>query len=431
MIRARNGRSEHRHTHASPVELTRWREPMKVLIAHVKYRLAGGEDAVYENECRLLESAGVEVIRLVYSNNEINEHGLINKLRLGANSVWSVPSYLAFKGQLDRHQPDIVHFHNTFPLLSPSVYSACHNKNIPVVQTLHNFRLVCPGALLFRDGHICEECLTSGVAHSIRHGCYRNSSLATAAVVTMLVTNQLTGGFQKVSRFIALTEFAAGKIRTARIPPQKIVVKPNFLMDPPDPNYEVGNYVLYVGRLSSEKGLETLLQSLIPLGGKVRLKIAGGGPEGPELEAFCRQNNIPVEFLGFLDKPSLLSQMKGAAFIVIPSLWYEGFPMVLLEAYACGKSILASRIGSLDELVTDNVTGKKFEPGDVPNLTATINTMFEDRAALEQMGRAARVVFEERYSAEPNKAALIGIYKDVLTERQYGTIGGSGSAQQS
>lgn len=400
---------------------------LKVIMAHVKYRQAGGEDSVFENECELLQSAGIDIVPMLFSNDTLSDHSLADRIKLGVNSIWSLPAYRKFKALVRKFQPDIVHFHNTFPLLSPSVYSACFSQGVPIVQTLHNFRLVCPGALLFRDGEICEECLRSGVSRAVQFSCYRGSKLATATIVGMLNTNLLIGSFDKVSGFIALTDFAAEKIRSERVPRDRIFVKPNFLPNPPEPRYEIGDYILYVGRLSKEKGVMTLLEALKRLDAPVRLKVAGDGPEASKLKSICKINNLPVEFLGFLNKKALLRQIQGAAFLVMPSEWYEGFPIVLLEAYACGKAVVASKVGSLDELVVENETGRKFRPGDARGLSHVILELLHDSNLLMKMGKEARAVFEKKYSSAANLKALLGIYSALLTRSPSQTmIGGAG-----
>ena len=388
---------------------------MKVMMVHVRYRKPGGEDAVFENECLLLRDAGINVIREIFTNEVLNENGLINQIKMGLNSVWSFSTYKMLKSKLKKHRPDVVHFHNIFPLLSPSVYTACRSERIPIIQTLHNYRLICPGALLFRDDKVCEDCLKKGLSQALRYSCYRDSVMATAAVFIMLKTNNLFGSYDKVSKFIALTNFAMEKYVAGGIPRDRIIVKPNFLPNPPKPNYKVGDYILYVGRLSKEKGVGTLLEALTHIEKPIKLRIAGDGPMLPELKSFSLKKEIEIEFLGFMDKETLLDQIRNSAFLVVPSEWYEGFPMVLLEAYACGKPVVASRIGSLNELVAEDETGMKFVPGDPIGLAKVITEMLSNLDRIGEMGKNAHAVFKEKYSSESNLNALNKIYTNLVS----------------
>lgn len=391
---------------------------MKVLLTHLAYQLPGGEDAVFENEIDLLQRGGVEVIPWRRSNMEINAHGLGNKIGAALATIWSREAASALAGLIREHRPDVVHFHNTFPLLSPSVYWAAGRLGVPVVQTVHNFRLVCPGALLYRDGAVCERCLDGSVLSAVRFGCYRGSRSATSAAVAMLLFHRALGTYRKqVTRYIALTKFAANRLRIGGIPAERLCIKPNFLTDPPQPRFGVGNYVLFAGRLSKEKGLQTLLSawgrggSDFPL-----LKIAGDGPQRGELMQFSQSNRLNVEFVGHLDHAALIEAISGSSFMVIPSEWYEGFPMAILEAYACGKPVLAARIGSLDELVVDGQTGRKFSAGDPTSLADVLTDMLASQSALEDMGRRARALFEANYTAEANLTRLLEIYGEAISQ---------------
>ena len=277
--------------------------------------------------------------------------------------------------------------------------------------------MICPGATLFRNGELCEECLESGVVHSIQYGCYRGSKAATAAVVAMIQVNRLARNYSKVSKYVALTNFAATKLIEGGFPKDKIVVKSNFLNDPPEPAYEVGDYLLYIGRLSEEKGVYILLQALASISVDIPLKIAGDGPDRKRLEKYCVDNQLSVEFLGHQNKESLYQYMKLSSMIVMPSLWYEGFPIVLLEAYACGKPVVASRIGSLDELVIEGKTGRKFTPGSPQELARVIKLMMADADLLKTMGVSARSEYDDKYSKSVNIKSLMELYEGLLDNK--------------
>lgn len=383
-------------------------------MAHVAYRQRGGEDAVFDNECDLLERGGVEVVRARFSNDDIDEQGVVRKLGLGLTTVWSSRGRGEIQALLRKEKPQVAHFHNTFPLLSPSVYWACRAERVPVVQTLHNFRLICPNGILYRDGAVCEECPDYGLQRSIRHACYRDSRLATAAVVAMLQTNRRIGSYQQVSAYIALTQFAAARFAAAGIPRERIRIKPNFLPDPTPAEFAVGAYGLYIGRISKEKGLATLVEALALIGSPaLPLKVAGDGPERVSLQRLAESRGLPIEFCGFVEPEPLRRLLRRSAFLVVPSLCFEGFPMVLLEAFAAGKPVLASRLGGLDELVEDGHTGRKFRPGDAAELARLWTELSAGPAALEDMGRNARARFDRDYTDAANLRRLRSIYGEL------------------
>jgi glycosyltransferase involved in cell wall biosynthesis len=386
---------------------------MKVLLAHDHYRSSApsGEDAAFRNERTLLERNGDTVIPFERFNDDIDESGLGKRIRLALEGAWSARTYDELSSLLRRVRPNVAHFHNTFPLISPSAYAACRDFGVPVVQTLHNYRLVCAGALLTRNGQPCEDCLGTSLLPALRHRCYRGSFTATGAVVWMLASNRARRVYLTlVNRYIALTRFAASKFIAGGLPPVRIEVKPNFLPDPPSAGSGDGGYAVYVGRLSEEKGVRTLFDAWRALDG-FPLKILGEGPLRQELEMRARDANIAVEFLGFRPRDEVLDAVARAAFAAVPSECYEGFPMVALEAYACGTPIVASRLGSLDEIVDDGVSGIKFDPGNAGDLAAKVTALLADRQALRAMRTRTRALFDENYTAERNYARLLEIYQ--------------------
>lgn len=391
---------------------------MRILLAHNRYLHRGGEDAVFESEVALLREHGHDVAVWEESNVALRSQASITVAR---NTVWSVGSQKKL-GELIRHyRPEVVHFHNTFLRISPAAYYTCQRAGLPVVQTLHNYRLLCPAATLLREGKVCEDCLGRwGLLPSIRYGCWHDSSAQTAVVATMLTAHRwLKTWHKQVDRLIALTEFQRKKFIEAGFPAAKIAVKPNFVH--PDPGLggpglegRVRAYALYVGRLSPEKGLVVLLQAwkMMPA---LPLKIVGDGPLAEQLQALIAEYQlVNVEMLGWQSAEAILELMQSARILVMPSAWYEGFPRVIPEAYASGVPILASRLGSLAELIEDGVTGLHFEVGNAQDLAAKIAWVAEHGAEVEQMGLAARRMYERCYSAESNYAALMAIYQDVI-----------------
>lgn len=388
---------------------------MKVLLGHNFYRSSApsGEDAVYRNERALMEHH-CEVVPYERFNDNIDESTLTRKFQLALEGAWSTRTYQELSALIRQHRPDIAHFHNTFPLISPSAYAACRDNDVPVVQTLHNFRLICPGALLLREGRPCEDCVGTTLLPALRHRCYRGSLPATGALVWMLLQNRWRGTYQTlVSRYIALTEFAASRLIEGGLPRERITVKSNFVGDIQYPGTGDGGYAVYVGRLSAEKGLRTLISAwkLLP---QVPLKILGDGPLRQELIDLVVQQKLPVEFLGFCDRSTIIDTIGRAVLQVVPSECYEGFPMVVLEAYACGTPVVCSRIGSLNEIVEDGVTGVKFDPGNPRDLAEKIQLLWDDAGRRLSMRGTARSTFDNKFTASRNLAAIMAIYETTI-----------------
>jgi glycosyltransferase involved in cell wall biosynthesis len=391
---------------------------MKILLSHCHYRSSApsGEDAVYRNERALLERHGHTIMPLEMFNDDIDDTNFIGKISVARNTVWSQTSYDAVVKLIRAGKPDIAHFHNTFPQLSPSVYAACQDNGVPVVQTLHNYRLVCANGLLLRDGKPCEDCLTGGVFNALRHRCYRNSLPATSALVWMQVRSRRNGTYEnQVNRYIVSAQFPLPRLIQGGLPGRRLMVKPNFLPDPPAYNGEREDYAVFVGRLTQEKGVHTLVNAWKRMPGTA-LKIVGDGALRPELERISREHQLNIEFLGLQTRAQVLSIVGRAALQIIPSECYEGFPMAMLEAYASGTPVLASRLGSLDELVEEGITGNKFEAGSAEDLARMAQEMMKHPERLTQMGQHARDIFQEKYSAERNYDMLMAIYREAIED---------------
>lgn len=386
---------------------------MRVLLAHNFYRSTApsGEDTVYREERALLERNGVEVIPYERQSDDLDTAGVLKLARSALDASWSDASARELSSLIERTRPEVAHFHNTFPLISPSAYGACVAAGVPVVQTLHNYRLICPGAMLYREGVPCEDCVGTSLLPALRHRCYRHSLPATASVVNMLWNNRRRGTYSSlVQRYVALTEFARERFIAGGLPADRIEVKPNALTTPPRAGAGEGGHAVFVGRLSAEKGVHTLLQAWKALP-DIRLKVAGDGPLRAELEAQANHHGLNVEFMGRLER-SHVAQVVGAASIaIVPSQWFEGFPMVVVEAFACATPVVASRLGSLAEIVREGINGRLFTPGDPQALSATVRAMFDAPAALKQMRSNAREEFDARYSAAASFQALVQIYQ--------------------
>jgi glycosyltransferase involved in cell wall biosynthesis len=381
---------------------------MRVLFIHNKYLQAGGEDAVVRDECELLRSRGVEVRTYERDNADIAH---MSRLQVAADTVWSRRSYREVGAVLDTYRPDVVHCHNTFPLVSPSVYRAAGDRRIPVVQSLHNFRIACPQAFLLRDDKPCEDCLGRLPWRGVVRRCYHNSATQSAVLVAMIGVNRAIGTYGKsVTRYVALNEFCRGKFVQSGLPRERIVVKPNFVDLPAAPQGGRRKGGLFVGRLAREKGVHTLAGAFGMLPNAL-LHVIGDGPDASTLAG------IPNVYLhGRLDTHVTYAAMTRAAYLLMPSIWYENFPRVLVEAFACGLPVIASRLGAMAELVEDGHTGLLAEPGDAGSLADRIAWADAHPRRMREMGRAARRRYEEHYTGDVNFAQLTTIYRDAIAE---------------
>jgi len=390
---------------------------MKVLLAHNFYRSSApsGEDSVYRNE-KLMLGEYLDVIPFERYNDDIDDSTLSKKIKLALDGAWSKRTYKDLTQLIRKTRPDVAHFHNTFPQISPSAFAACQDNGVPVVQTLHNYRFICPNALLLREGKICEDCLGGNLWPAIQHRCYRDSLLATAAQIWTIASNRRKGTYNNlVNKYIALTSFAADKLILGGLPSERIEIKPNFLPIVPSIGSGDGGYAVYVGRLSEEKGVRTLINAWKELGA-FPLKILGDGPLRDELEVKVTQLGLPVEFLGYCQSEKIFNIVGNATFQIIPSEWYEPFGMVALEGYASGTPIIASRIGSLDEIVKEGKTGLKFQAGNAVELVKAVKLLLDDQKGLKQMRVNARNLFLQNYSSESNYKALLQIYQDAIND---------------
>ncbi len=383
---------------------------MNILFVHNRYLLRGGEDEVFESEINLMTQFGWQVTPVVEQN--VYPDSIVRKIGYAIDCVWSQSSYRKFQQLLRSNRPDVVHVHNFFPLVSPSIYYACRKANIPVVQTLHNYRLLCPSATFYREGRVCEECLDFGLARSLRYGCYQDSKAGTAAIAAMIKVHRSLRTWSKmVDCYIALTEFSRNKFIRGGLPADRIRVKPNFVLPDPGMRQKRGDYAVFVGRLVDPKGLQTLLSGWQRLQERIPLVIVGDGPHRTDLEANIQSGKHPgVTYRGRLPHNETLETIKSARFLIFPSEWYEGFPMTIAESFACGVPVLCSGLGSMQEIVTDGRTGLHFRPGAPEDLAQKVEWAWTHPEQVEAMGRGARREFETRYSAKRNFYMLKEIY---------------------
>ncbi|MCC7350111.1 MAG: glycosyltransferase [Phycisphaerales bacterium] len=388
---------------------------MRLLIAHNFYQQPGGEDQVFAAECELLRSHGHHVHEYVVHNDDLHHQ---SHLGIAACTFWNHRVYREL-GRIVRDQSiEVAHFHNTFPLMSPSVYFAARKNGAAVVQTLHNFRLICPAATLFRNGKLCEECVGRTPWPAVVHGCYRNSRSITAVIAAMTSVHHAAGTYaDAVDRFIVLTEFAKNKFMAGGLPAGQVVLKPNFVPNNPSPGTGTGGYAVYVGRLAMEKGIETMLQAWKGLAGRIPLKIIGDGLLRPLVERASKE--IPgIQWLGRLPMEQVMHHLGEAAMLIFPSIWYEGQPRTMVEAFAKGTPIVASNLGSMVEMIADGRTGRLFTPGDPAALAQTVEQLWQNPSQLASMRPLARLEYQKHYSADQNHQMLMGIYADAIRRRQ-------------
>lgn len=384
---------------------------MRILSVHNRYQIRGGEDESREAEERLLREMNHSVEVYEESNQRVAN---INPIGMGIKTIWSKEAYQIVRQRLASQPHDIVHVQNFFPLISPSVHYAAKAAGVPVVQTLRNYRLLCPNALFFRDGKVCEDCMGKPIPWpGVLHSCYRESITASGVVASMITAHRMMGTWSKmVDVFITLTEFARQKFIEGGIPAEKIVVKPNFVSVDPGVGEGRGGYALYVGRLSVEKGLDTLLGAWEKLEGKMPLKIIGDGPLS-DLVAQAAGRFPQIEWLGRRPLPEVYQLMGEATIAIFPSKWYETFGRVAVEAFAKGTPVIAANIGAIAELVDRDRTGLHFHPGDSTDLADQVNWVLTHPVELAQMRQEARREFETKYTAQKNYQRLMEIYLTI------------------
>lgn len=392
---------------------------MKILVVHNRYLFAGGEDRVVELETDLLKSKGDEVVEYFRSNAEA--YLISRKKQLQAAFEGMTRSRRTYRELLDlikKHQPDVAHFHNPFFMMTPSAYDVCYDNNIPIIQSLHNYRFLCANGVFFRDGKVCERCLEVGGRFGVLAKCIHGSFLKSFVSTGILRSYRQRKVLQKrVSAFIAPSQFCKEMYcRYANLAPEKVIVKPHFLEDPGNVQ-EKGEYALYAGAIRDYKGISTLLESWKSIS-DFPLKLIGSiPPAGLHLQEFMKQKNI--EFLGEKPFQEALLYIKKAAFIIVPSVCYETFSRVIIEAYAFGKPVIASDIGAIRERIIDGETGFLFKPGDERDLAVKVRRFIEDPQMVERMGKSARQVYENRYDPDKNYEQLISIYRNSLKKETH------------
>jgi glycosyltransferase involved in cell wall biosynthesis len=382
---------------------------MKILMLHNRYLVPGGEDQSSAAEVALLRGHGHAVEFLEEDNRRVEQLG---KTRTALRTVWSRESYRRIDEKLRGGQFDILHVQNFFPLWSPSVYYAASRNRVPVVQTLRNYRLMCVNSLLFRDQHVCEDCLGRTLPwRGVVHACYRGSRAASAVVAGMVGAHKLARTWQKrVAIYVAVSDFTREKYIAGGFPAAKIVVKPNFIHPSPAFGDGGGGYALYVGRLSPEKGITTMLEAWKRASSSIPLKVVGEGPLA-EMAIAAGRTCPKIEYLGSKPLSEVLDLMRRAEFLVFPSEWYETMGRTIMEALSVGTPVVASRIGPPASMVVPGETGFLFKPGDVADLKERLEWCSGNLEQLRALRAGARKAFEAKYTGAANLETLLAIYR--------------------
>jgi glycosyltransferase involved in cell wall biosynthesis len=386
---------------------------MRILIAHNRYQQPGGEDQVFAAEADLLEGHGHDVIRYELHNDSIKSMG---RLKLVRNTIWNPQSAESVQQLVRCNRIELAHFHNIFPVMSPSVYRAARTGGAAVVQTLHNFRLVCPGNTMFRDDHLCADCVGKPVPWpSVLHACYRGDRRATAVSAAMLAFHRAKGTWSdNIDVYVALSEFNRSLFCRAGIADTSIFVKPNFLRSDPGPGLRERTGALFVGRLIPEKGVSILLTAWKRIGLKLPLTVIGDGPLRDEVASAARSSNGAVRWLGWRNRSEVDEALGAASVLISPSVWIEAGPLSVIESFARGTPVIASRLGSLSEFVKPGVLGYLFDPGNPASLAETVERFLTLPDGGLSMREAARKLFLDTYSAEPAYNNMLALYEFAL-----------------
>lgn len=387
------------------------KENYRILVVHNYYKIPGGEDTVVQNEMKMLEDAGHYVMLYARHNSELEQMSKIGKLCLPLTTIFSVRTYRDIKKIIRENKIDVVHVHNTLNLISPAVYYAALRCKVPVIQTIHNFRLLCPAATCYRDGKICEDCIEKNLGCAVKHSCYRNSKIETLACVMVLRIHRIAGIYKKLF-YICLTEFNKQMLlKQGQIKPTQIFVKPNTVVE--NPTYPIvkkrKDQFVFAGRLDELKGIEILLEAWKKMGNTApTLIVCGTGPKETWVRKFVKENHLmQVELRGFVSQDAVKEIMAESKGMILPTQWYEGFPMSIVEAFSVGTPVIGSDIGNVGSIIVNGVNGRKFTPSSSDELVECVRNMNVSNDSVFRY-------YSENYAQEINLDQLCEIYEKAI-----------------
>lgn len=399
---------------------------MKVLMANNYFYLRGGCERVMFNDIEALAAQGIEIIPFSASDEEnvetpfsssfvsgadIRATNLLHRIGAAMDAIHCGRTADAFAKLLDRTQPDIVHCHNIYGRLSTAMLAVARKRNVPVVLTVHDYKVVCPAYLMLKDGKPCSACIDGGYYRCAVNRCHKKQAAASLVYAIEAYYSKLSGNYGAVSAFLAPSRFIADLLRQSGIAEERVIYHANCV-EPNDykPSYE-GSYVLSVGRLSHEKGLPTLIQAMV--GTNIPMRVAGTGPMESELRAMAEKDGGSIVLEGHCGGSKLADLYRNAAFVVVPSEWYENAPMSILESFAYGKPVIGTRIGGIPELITEGEHGYLVDPGAPMQLRDMVSKLWADRSAQSSMGRKARLLIETKFAQSKRTESLLAVYHDM------------------
>lgn len=403
---------------------------MKIVFMNNYYYLRGGSERVFFDEMEILKLHGHEIVSFSrhYEKNfnsnfvsffpsfiEYENVSILRKITTGLKLIYSLEAKDKITKMINHFMPDIIHAHNIYGRLTSSVLDAAKDRDIPVVMTLHDYKLICPSYSMLLNGRSCERCKGGRFYNCLLTRCHKGSLSASAVYTIESYFNRLFKKYDHIKYFICPSRFLLIKHLESGLPEEKLIHISNFIrVEKYDPNYKHENYILYAGRLSKEKGIMTLLKAVNGL--EVSLKIAGDGPMREEYETYAKGNQLlNVLFEGYKTGDELRELFRNAAFIVFPSECYENAPMTILEAFAYGKPVIGSNIGGIPEMVVEGETGLLFGPGNPDELREKILYLLSNPSLIEAMSRKAREKTETEFNAEIHYKRLMEIYKAAIS----------------
>jgi glycosyltransferase involved in cell wall biosynthesis len=387
---------------------------MKILVCHNYYQQRGGEDQFFEDEAKLLESRGHEVIRYTTHNDSIKDRGLLS---VAAKTLWNKESAEHLACLVKQHRPHVLHAVNTFPLFSPSIFHAARKLNLPTVASVQNYRSFCAQSMCFRDGKSCEACLGKIPWRAVKNACYRGSRTGSAVVAAMQMLHRHLRTWQTCVDVICVaSEFSKSKLVAAGFDANQMINKPNFVSVDPGQQSGDGKFALFVGRLAGEKGVDTLLEAWDKHQLSYPLKIVGDGPGAPLVKAAARKQP-GIEWIGRVPNEQVYDWMGRAACLIFPSVGYESMPKTLIESMAVGTPVIGADTASVPEVVLDGRTGHVFKGGNADSLAEKVKQFFASESDWQAMRSRCRQEFESRFTADQNYQLLMKIYLKSIQKK--------------